>query len=167
MLWAVHIEYRAPVDWPDEDLEVMEDRVSVLTDHLRAAAVGVSARSYAVTFDVEASDGYPVTELGVKAADDARDHAGLPAWPAVRYETVLAELQESELMEPQLPEFVGAQEVGELLGVSRQRVHQLRQESGFPEPLFRLAATPVWPKAAIMAFLGRWDRRPGRRSAAH
>jgi len=43
----------------------------------------------------------------------------------------------------------GVQEVVELLGVSRQRVHQLRTTPGFPAPLAELAAGAIWDRDAI------------------
>ena len=64
--------------------------------------------------------------------------------------------------EPTLPEFVSAPEVAGILGVTRQRVHQLLSKPGFPEPLFRLGSVPVWSAEAIRAFDARWDRKPGR-----
>lgn len=43
-----------------------------------------------------------------------------------------------------MQKLVGAQEIAELLGVSRQRVHQLAGSGGFPEPVERLAQGSVW-----------------------
>lgn len=43
-----------------------------------------------------------------------------------------------------MQELVGAQEIAEMLGVSRQRVHQLTQTPGFPEPTARLSQGSVW-----------------------
>ncbi|WP_051030034.1 hypothetical protein [Nocardia takedensis] len=65
--------------------------------------------------------------------------------------------------EPTLPRLVSAVEVGDMLAISRQRVHQLQSTVGFPEPLYRLRTGPVWDARAIEAFATRWDRRPGRR----
>ena len=39
---------------------------------------------------------------------------------------------------------MGVTEVAKRLGVSRQRVHQLRQSPEFPEPAATLAAGPIW-----------------------
>lgn len=44
---------------------------------------------------------------------------------------------------------VGTHEVAELLGVSRQRVHQLAAEADFPEPEVVLKGGTVWRRAAI------------------
>lgn len=65
--------------------------------------------------------------------------------------------------EPTLPEVASAPEVAGILGVTRQRVHQLlASKSDFPEPLFRLGSGPVWSADAIRSFDARWDRKPGR-----
>ena len=57
-------------------------------------------------------------------------------------------------------ELVGVTEVREILGVSRQRVHQLvRDRPDFPKPVAELASGKVWLRADIE----RWARRTGRR----
>jgi predicted DNA-binding transcriptional regulator AlpA len=65
--------------------------------------------------------------------------------------------------EPSMPKLVSAPEVAEMLGVSRQRVHQLLSENRrFPEPLLRLGAGPLWVADAVRRFDEQWDRKPGR-----
>jgi hypothetical protein len=49
-----------------------------------------------------------------------------------------------------------------VLGVTRQRLHELRTAGRFPLPLVDLAATPVWLRSTVESFLEHWDRRPGR-----
>jgi prophage regulatory protein len=41
-------------------------------------------------------------------------------------------------------DLMGAQEVAELLGISRQRVHQLAERADFPAPVAVLAAGKIW-----------------------
>ena len=53
---------------------------------------------------------------------------------------------------------MGTAEIAKLLGVSRQRVSQLSHSEGFPEPVVRLAAGPVWQTADIE----HWARETGR-----
>lgn len=43
----------------------------------------------------------------------------------------------------------GIREIAEILDVSRQRVNQLAEKDGFPKPLDRIAAGPVWKEADI------------------
>ena len=57
---------------------------------------------------------------------------------------------------------MSAAEIADLLGVRRQRVHQLRSTRGFPAPLAELRGGAVWDARAIRRFLDTWERRPGR-----
>ena len=63
---------------------------------------------------------------------------------------------------PTLPVLVGASEVGEMLGVTRQRVHQLSGRPDFPVPLVKVAMGPLWDARAIRAFAEGWARKAGR-----
>ena len=70
---------------------------------------------------------------------------------------------DQELAQPTIPTLLGASEVAELLGVSRQRVHQLhRGNAAFPAPLVEVAMGPLWDEQAIDKFADNWDRKPGR-----
>jgi len=53
---------------------------------------------------------------------------------------------------------LGAQEIADLLGVSRQRVQQLASGSDFPAPLADLAQGRVWDGDAVRA----WAKSHGR-----
>lgn len=53
---------------------------------------------------------------------------------------------------------LGVTEIGDLLGVSRQRAAQLAASKGFPKPLDRLASGPVWKRQAVE----KWARERGR-----
>jgi hypothetical protein len=65
--------------------------------------------------------------------------------------------------EPTLPELVATPEVGDILGgLTRQRVYQLQNTAGFPEPLYRLRTGPVWDRRAIEHYGHTHQRRPGR-----
>jgi len=61
---------------------------------------------------------------------------------------------------------VGVGEAAAILGVSKQRVHQLTTAPGFPEPVLRLKATPVWRRGDIVEFAAQ-RRGPGRPVAQH
>lgn len=63
---------------------------------------------------------------------------------------------------PTMPELMSAAEIAEELGISRQRVHQLRSMSSFPAPLADLRGGAVWDAVAIRKFGEYWERRPGR-----
>ena len=56
-------------------------------------------------------------------------------------------------------DLMGVTEIREMLGVSRQRVHQIiRDHPEFPEPVAELASGKVWLRAAIV----KWARSVGR-----
>jgi hypothetical protein len=58
--------------------------------------------------------------------------------------------------------YLGVTEVARELGVSRQRVSELRARSGFPSPIAELAAGPVWKASSLRRFVDSWERKPGR-----
>lgn len=53
---------------------------------------------------------------------------------------------------------MGAAEIGELLGISRQRVQQLIASPGFPKPYVVLAMGKVWRTKDVVA----WGVKVGR-----
>jgi hypothetical protein len=76
---------------------------------------------------------------------------------------ILSELEwQRRADSPTMPELMSAAEIADELGVSRQRVHQLRETSGFPAPLADLRGGAVWDAAAVRKFNQEWTRKPGR-----
>jgi predicted DNA-binding transcriptional regulator AlpA len=55
---------------------------------------------------------------------------------------------------------MGITEIAKMLGVTRQRVHQLAKSYGFPEPVARLAQGPIWHATDVE----EWAERTGRSS---
>lgn len=49
-----------------------------------------------------------------------------------------------------------------MLGVSKQRVSELRGQELFPSPVAELEAGPVWAASSLRCFLASWARTPGR-----
>jgi hypothetical protein len=73
--------------------------------------------------------------------------------------------REKEVNDPSLPELLATKDISKVLGVSRQRVLQLRRDHPqFPDPVAHTGAGPLWTRSAIDWFASMWDRRPGRRS---
>lgn len=58
-------------------------------------------------------------------------------------------------------DLAGLAEAAEILGVSKQRAQQLSQQPGFPEPVARLKATPVWRRAELVALAASRRTTPG------
>ena len=69
--------------------------------------------------------------------------------------------QESELATPNLPELVGLSEIADILGVTKQRVGQLRERWDFPKPVAELRSGPVWARPMLDRFVDEWPRRSG------
>jgi prophage regulatory protein len=69
-------------------------------------------------------------------------------------------------MEDEHPRYVGAHEIRDMLGVSRQRVYQMAGRPGFPPPVATLAQGKIWLTDDIRTWIG--THRPGsdRRVAA-
>lgn len=65
------------------------------------------------------------------------------------------------------PTLVGVTEIARALGVSKQRVSELRAtHKDFPAPVADLAAGPVWTLPSLQRFVERWPRKSGRPPAA-
>lgn len=52
----------------------------------------------------------------------------------------------------EIPALVGVSEAAEILGVSKQRVAQLRERPDFPAMVQKLQATPLWREADVRTF---------------
>jgi hypothetical protein len=129
-----------------------------------APVVSAGRGSLAARFDVPARDPAEAARAAVALWTDAV--AGLHASVG---EIELLEVTTPERLERELErddeELLGVSEIAELLGVSRQRVSELRRRPGFPAPLAELAAGPVWKRTQLERFVARWPRRPGRPKA--
>jgi predicted DNA-binding transcriptional regulator AlpA len=84
-----------------------------------------------------------------------------------RIEQLLHNLQPSEgrfrITKPKGP--IRLVEVAELLGVSKQRAHQIADDPGFPSPLAEDARGRVWSRDEVQAWAKRWRReKPWRRT---
>lgn len=99
----------------------------------------------------------------IAAAAQARTIVGAVIMASPQAVEVITEDEQARRASaPTLPELVSGPEVGDILGVTRQRVHQLRSTSAFPKPLFELRAGPIWDARAIRAFAKTWTRTGGR-----
>ena len=115
-----------------------------------------------MTFEVDHTG---AVEAAVRARTLALNvvNAATPADDVVDLRVCTPELYEAEALRPDTPDLLAAGDVGGVLGVSRQRVHQLASEhTRFPAPYLRLSSGPVWTRPAIEYFAAHWDRRPGR-----
>jgi predicted DNA-binding transcriptional regulator AlpA len=49
-------------------------------------------------------------------------------------------------------------EIAELLGVNKQRAHQIAEEKGFPAPLAEDVRGRVWSRYEVQGWAKRWRR---------
>jgi hypothetical protein len=54
------------------------------------------------------------------------------------------------------PRTVRLVEIAELLGVTKQRAHQIAEEKGFPRPLAEDACGRVWSPYQVQTWAKRW-----------
>ena len=162
-MWAVTITF---------DMDADRDTMDEIEQGLVAADGAVSRRPRVLY-----ADDQMVTDVTVYVAGDdparALRHAQkmisavVGAWTLLATEVVEEKLYLERATASNLPVLVSAPEVGDLLGVSRQRVHQLRETADFPDPLYVLRTGAVWAEDAIRSFARSWDRTPGPRPASH
>lgn len=162
--WNVKVDFATP-----EHLD--EDRLVALGELVEQWDATVGARGdtgpgFILIVDI-------ATQQPTSAAVDAVDLAHkLAASGDLAGEVAAVEVQTQELAElaafrPDTPELLAATDVAALLGVSRQRVHQLHADRrDFPAPYTRLGSGPVWTRPAVEAFSRNWTRKPGRPAAA-
>jgi len=114
-----------------------------------------------VQVTVDATDPAEAVRTALELFDEAAGRAGLGDAEAARVEVMTDEAFTRWLEEPP-PALVGVSEIAKLLGVSKQRVSELRQRPDFPAPIAELAAGPVWMLPSLQQFLKGWTRKPGR-----
>lgn len=162
--WLIRVVVATTVDVPDAELDAMADAADE-----RDAAVARRADGPGVAFTLgagvharpPAADDAVRWALGVvRAAGSARDAA------AVDVRAMIAEVYEAEALRADIPELASAADAAVLLGVSRQRVHQLATaHPRFPRPVARPASGPLWTRDAVERFASTWERKAGRPAA--
>jgi hypothetical protein len=122
-------------------------------------ALVAQIRPGVVDVTVHAPASMDIWEAGRKLADVVEHVVG--AKPIAGEVFTEAELYR-RAGEPTMPELMSAAEIADELGVSRQRVHKLREMAAFPLPLAELRGGAVWDAVAVRKFAENWKRKPGR-----
>jgi len=162
--WSVQIEAFAPKD-KRGSLDPDDNRVGDLLDALAewGAVASVGLTEWAVRLTVEAdSIGKAVSQAQAIVLDEVH-RCRWPAWEVERIEAIEADRLGAQLEVSNFPDIVGPGEAAEILGVSRQRVHELRSTGQFPRPMVELGIGAVWLRATIESFGEHRARKPGRR----
>lgn len=161
MQWSVNVGMAGMAN--DEQVD---DLLTLLAAHQPAVSFAPDTIGARIWID-DASDALAAARAASKLVTAAVKQAGIAAATIIELHAAEAARFEAELENPSIPELVGAAEAEKMLGVSRQRFHEIRRAGpsvGFPEPLLEVAATPLWTRAGVQAFLKRWARKPGRPS---
>ncbi|MBO0853805.1 MAG: hypothetical protein J2P18_08555 [Nocardia sp.] len=158
-MWVVTttIDADVPMDQMDEWEDALADVDGVIAR--RPRVLYADDRTVTdVTVHVDASD-------DIAAMSRARTlvETVIGSLPVLATDVVDEQLYQDRAEAPTLPQLVSAPEIADTLGVSRQRVHQLRDTAGFPAPLFVLRTGAIWAASAIDAFARTWTRAPGPR----
>jgi hypothetical protein len=145
---------------------VEEDAVIELNEDLAAHGARVTgiARRLSVTLTIEdAFDALDAAERArhlVRAPIELHD-LDVDMWVGV--EVLTGEEADRQLEQSPFPALIGAAEAADILGVTRQRIHQLHHDHPlFPPPVVELRMGPLWTLDSVRGFAARWERRPGR-----
>lgn len=148
---------------PERDRRV-EMLNRVLSNAYRGRATG-TPKGWSASVSVDADAGVHNLEqaafLGKKLVEGANRQVSLPAGTLVSQQVVLADVFHAQLETLSVMESLGTAEVCGVLGITRQRLHQLRQSGRFPEPDRLLTATPLWMRSTLKDFTIGWRRTPG------
>ena len=163
--WNFTAEYALP---DDDQLSAGDRRVEMLDRVLAKEHGGRGARTatgWTGSVRVEANALVHNLEqaalLGKKLVEDANRQVSLPPAALVSQQAMHADVFHAQLETISLSELLGTAEVCETLGITRQRLHQLRQSGRFPEPDRELTATPLWMRSTLRDFTVGWRRTPG------
>jgi hypothetical protein len=167
MVFNISIEAEGPM--PSD--EAIEEFGEVL-EHLGGKGPSVGAGGLAggpfATFTVAMGVAEPFEQVlgqavttAVTLFKQAAEKVGIAYDSVARVDLMNDWYQERFIMQPG-DEYVGVTEIAKLLGVSKQRVSELRTREDFPAPVAELAAGPVWSLSNLKLFIAEWPRKPGR-----
>lgn len=172
--WTVTIE-----TWGDGVGSIRDDLLVDLSPMLAAfgaegvaSSLGGLAGGPGATFslgetlvvDDEGVSAGDVTRRAVAIFDTACEKLGIVHGGVARVDVMAARYADLELDQPS-ETYLGVSELAAEIGVSRQRVSELRTRADFPAPVAELAAGPVWAASSLRRFLDTWERKPGRPKA--
>jgi hypothetical protein len=159
--WQAHAHVRlARILDPAAAADLAVDIAQSLAPDL-AASVTTLGDEATVTATITADDPLTCAREGLALITRALADLGHEVVDTLALEAVDADLADARAEESSIPDLVTAIDAAKMLGVSRQRVHQLAAREDFPAPLLHLGG-PIWVRAGIEAFAARWERRGGR-----
>lgn len=158
---------------PTPQVDQLETLIDVLADlGAPGASVGAGGLAggpsaiFAVEVpNIEAEALEYAVHMGTGLFTSAVEKTGIPMVAIARVD-VMAEPYFERWLTEGPDELVGLSEIAEILGVSKQRVDQLRDRDDFPMPIVELRSGPVWRRDMLNRFIREWPRRPGRPAKA-
>lgn len=160
--WSVYVE------WP-VNARALEDLMDTLADALadHSAVVGEAPNGNLHTqLSVKAPTLIDAIKVATLALNEAASTVGINQQIAC-IEAMTEEELDRRNSTPQIPELAGMSEVGQLLGVTRQRANQLAQREDFPPAVAALRSGPVFVADQVKVFERRWERTAGRPAKNH
>ncbi|MFE1785624.1 hypothetical protein ACFW9F_24385 [Streptomyces sp. NPDC059506] len=154
--WSAYVELAAP-DVPEDTIIDMHE---ALAEHFASVSQAPNG-NLAVQLSVDAGTARKALDAALKAVSEAAKAHGVPA-TVVGVELLTEEELDRRNATPQVPDLVGTSEIGQMLGVSRQRAVQLAQRDDFPPAVAQLKSGPVFLAEQVRAFESRWTRASGR-----
>ncbi|HZC08498.1 MAG TPA: hypothetical protein VE485_00410 [Mycobacterium sp.] len=150
--WVITFTYDA--DPPMETMDGWQARL----ESIDGSVARIPGRGIDVTIYAPAS--LSICDAIAKTIDDVTHVVEIDAPIGIEVITEHEHARRAEA--PTMPELMSAAEIAEKLGITRQRVHQLRKSAAFPAPLAELRGGAVWDAAAVQKFVDAWARAPGR-----
>jgi hypothetical protein len=150
--WSVELRAKHVGNLGTERAEEMLDSLAA---YFPVVSLSPSEASFRLTIPAESAQ---------VAIAKAIDLLGPAAYIAVSAMTV--DELEREIEQPSIPDLIGAAEIGDMAGVSRQRADQWADLSDFPPPAVTTRAGRLWLRASVNRWLERTPRRAGRPKTA-
>ena len=163
--WTVRLVFATGAGLREETLDSLADYAESWDGTVANRAEGVG---FAVTVDLVAESPVQAIDVAITWAAKGISTCGDVTDPELVDARVCdPDIYEAQAHKPDTPQLASAADAATILGVTRQRVHQLMTEHPrFPAPYARLATGPIWTVPTIEHFRDTWDRKPGRRRIA-
>jgi hypothetical protein len=152
--WTITLGYSSETALTDDQIDKIHEQ---LADLAVAVALTTDPPAVSIVLTVDAPTVHQAIETAATRTRPviAGELTSLEAFTTAAFDRALDE--------PTIPDLVGIAEIAEILGVSRQRAHVLTGSPAFPDPVARLAATPVWRRTAVDSYAAI-PRKTGRPS---
>jgi predicted DNA-binding transcriptional regulator AlpA len=158
--WVVQVTLGTEYPVPDRVLDAMAD-VADDRDITMATRAGEPGLVFTAEVDAERVGQVPGWAFAIAERDSGYEMSAA-VW-LVDLRVCTPDVYAADALRPDTPQLLAATDVAELLGISRQRVHQLHSEHPrFPAPYIRLGSGPIWTRPVIEEFARVWTRKPGR-----